>query len=468
MTSHRSSDAVGCTPNTNAPTRRDFLKASAIATFSLSAASYARVLGSNARLQVAFIGVGGIAGDQHIPPLESLGAICPCFTDADSDRWGNCVERWPDAKGYTDYRKMYDAHMKDIDAVMVGTPDHHHYPATIIAMMEGKHAYTQKPLTHTPWEARQLTIAAKKYKVATQMGNQGHASESLRKTIDYLRSGAIGTLKQAHVWTNRPIWRQGMVVPEGGQPIPANMDWESWIGPAPMRPYRHDPADGWGGLYHPFNWRGFYDFGCGALGDMACHEVDPVYWAMEPGLPTTVELLKPEPIGDADMFKSNGIVRFEFPAKNNRPAFELFWYEGGLKPERPKELEEETELTDEGALYIGEKGKMIALPNARSEPRLLPQALHDEVGIPPQMIARSEGHHKEWYSACVGNKPWDYPKSNFLYAGPFSEAILLGCIAQKVGGKLEYDGNTQRFTNNDKANALIRKSYRKGWDFKMG
>lgn len=450
--------------------RRDFLKTSAAfaaGAWSLSAASYGRVLGANAQLRVAYVGTGGIAAGQHIGILTELGAGCPCYCDADSDRFGPAAERFPDAPGYTDFRRMYDKHMNEIDAVMVGTPDHQHYPATIIAMMAGKHAYTQKPLTHTPWEARQLGIAAEKYKVATQMGNQGHASESLRKTIDYLRSGAIGTLQEAHIWTNRPIWRQGMEVPEGGQDVPSNLDWEAWVGPAAMRPFRHEPSDGWGGFYHPFNWRGFWDFGCGALGDMACHEVDPVYWALEPGLPSAVELIKPKPIGDREMYFSSGVVKFEFPERNGKPGFDLYWYEGGEKPERPEELEAGTELTAEGALYIGEKGKMIAMPSARAEPRLLPQSLHEETGTPPQMIERSEGHHQEWYRACTGEASWDHPKSNFLYAGPFSEAMLLGCIAQKVGGRLEYDGARQRFTNSDVANRYVDKDYRKGWEFRM-
>lgn len=447
--------------------RREFVKVSAAAAWGLSAASYARIPGSNERLQVAYVGVGGIAAGQHIPLLADLGAGCPCYCDADRDRWGPGAERYPNAKGYTDYRRMYDAHLDEIDAVMVGTPDHHHYPATIIAMMAGKHAYTQKPLTHTPWEARQLTLAQQRYKVATQMGNQGHASEDLRKTIDYLRSGAIGDLKEAHVWTNRPIWRQGMEVPAGSQPVPQNLDWEAWIGPAPMRSFRHDPADGWGGLYHPFNWRGFWDFGCGALGDMACHEVDPVYWALTPGLPTAVELIEPEPFGSADMFKSQGIVKFEFAAADGRPGFDLYWYEGGLKPPAPEELGANAALTDEGALYIGTRGKMVAMPSARAVPRLLPEALHEEMGAPPEQIERSEGHHLEWYSACVGDKPYDHPKSNFAYSGPFSEAMLLGCIAQKIGGRLEYDATSQRFTNDDEANRYLSKHYREGWDFRM-
>jgi predicted dehydrogenase len=450
-------------------TRRRFLQTSAAAAaWSMSATSYARILGSNARLNVAFVGVGGIAGGQHIAPLAGFGVGCPCYCDVDKDRWGNAAGRWPDAVGYTDYRKMYDEHHKDIDAVMVGTPDHSHYPATIIAMMLGKHAYTQKPLTHTPWEARQLALAKERYKVATQMGNQGHASESVRKTVDYLRSGAIGDLKEAHIWTDRPWWRQGLPRPEGSQPIPETMDWDSWIGPAPARPYRHDPADRWGGLYCPFNWRGWWDFGCGALGDMACHDLDPVYWAMEPGYPTTVELVGTEPFGDAEMYAKASTVRFEYPARGDRPAFSMYWYDGGRKPPRPDDLEPETELTNQGAVYIGTKGTMIALPVARAEPRLLPKERQEAYGTPEQQVERStDGHHGEWYKACIGEMPYDHPKSNFSYAGPFTETVLLGCIAQRIGGRLEYDGAAQRITNNEAANALINKDYRRGWEFKM-
>lgn len=451
----------------NGVNRRRFIQTSAAAAAGWwAASSYARIPGANARLNIGFIGVGGIASGQHIPILQNLGAGCPCYCDADRNRMKACADRWPDATAYTDYREMYDKQHKDIDAVMVGTPDHHHYPATIIGMMLGKHAYTQKPLTHTVWEARQLTIAQEKYKLATQMGNQGHASESLRKTIDYLRSGAIGDLQEAHVWTNRPIWRQGMEVPAGSEPVPANLDWEAWIGPAPMRPFRHEPADRWGGLYHPFNWRGFWDFGCGALGDMACHELDPVYWAMMPGLPTAVESVGTEPFGDADMFGKQSTTRIEFPAKGSRPSFRVYWYEG-RKPHRLDSIPADVELSGEGAIYFGTKGVMMALPSARSAPRLLPAERHETYGEPTQRIERSDGHHKEWYDACIGDKPYDHPKGNFAYSAPFTEAVLLGCVVQRVGGRLEYDAKNLRFNNSAEATALINKTYREGWDFRM-
>ncbi|MDP6409763.1 MAG: Gfo/Idh/MocA family oxidoreductase [Planctomycetota bacterium] len=457
-------------PQRTVLTRRAFLETttSAAAVLSMSAYSYARILGAGARLNVAYVGVGGIAGGQHIGPLAGLGADCTAYCDADTDRWGNCAERWPQAKGYTDYRAMFDAHEKEIDAVMVGTPDHQHYPATIQAMMRGKHVYTQKPLTHTVWEARQLGIAQRKTKLATQMGNQGHASDSLRATIDYLRGGAIGDLVEAHVWSNRPWWRQGEGIPDGGEPVPDRLDWDSWIGPARMRPFRHEPADNWGGLYHPFNWRGFWDFGCGALGDMACHELDPLYWALEPGFPTEVELVAGAAFAGAPRYAKNSTVRFRFSARGERPAFDVFWHDGGNRPDRPEELAEGKEMTSEGALYIGTEAKMIALGQARNVPELLPGSLHEEYGTPEQQIERSvDGHHKEWYLACTGEKPFDFPKCNFSYAAPFTEMILLGCIAQRVGGKLAYDPEKMTFEGRDDATALVTKEYREGWDFRM-
>ena len=450
-------------------TRRRFLSTTtaAAAALPMSAVSYARIVGANSRLNVAYIGVGGIAGGQHIRPLAELGAGCPCYCDVDEKRWGPAADRWSDAKGYTDYRRMFDAHGSEFDAVMVGTPDHHHYPATILAMMHGKHAYTQKPLTHTVWEARQLANAQRSTGLATQMGNQGHASDSLRKTIDYLRSGAIGDLQEAHVWTDRPWWRQGKERPEGTEEVPAHFDWECWLGPAPERPYRHEPADRWGGLYHPFNWRGWWDFGCGALGDMACHELDPLYWALMPGHPTAIELVDSEAFGDAEMFPTEATIKFEFPARGDRPGFDLFWYEGGRKPDRPEELEPDTQLSKEGALYVGSEGKLIALPSARSTPRLLPAARHEEYGEPEAQIARSaDGHHREWYLACTEEKPHDHPKSNFAYSAPFTETVLLGCIAQKVGGRLEYDPEMMEFADRPDATALVSKPYREGWDFR--
>ena len=226
------------------------------------------------KLRVAFIGTGGM-GASHLESTQHLGITCPCYCDVDTARMQKAAELYPDARPYQDYRQMFDKEHKNFDAVMIAIPDHHHYPATVIAMQHGKHVYTQKPLAHTPWEARKLAEGAVKYKVATQMGNQGHAMEGWRQVYEWYHAGSLGQIKEVHVWTNRPSgwWPQGIDRPEGEDPVPANLDWDVWLGPAPVRPFKN-------GVYHPFVWRGWWDFGCGAIGDMACHIMDPANWSL--------------------------------------------------------------------------------------------------------------------------------------------------------------------------------------------
>ena len=454
------------TPRT---TRRLFLGTSAAAgaaAMSFSATSYARIFGANARLNVAFVGTGGIASGQAIGPSVRLGAGCPCYTDVDRRRMGKATEHYPDAAAYTDYREMFDRHEKDIDAVYVSTPDHQHYPATMRAMMAGIHVYTQKPLTHTMWESRQLLIAKERYLVATQMGNQGHANEGNRRIVETIRQGALGAITSAHIWTNRPIWRQGHDTPPGSEPTPAEFDWDSWLGPAPERPFRHEPSDRWGGFYHPFNWRGFWDFGCGAFGDMACHTVDGFYWAMLPGYPVSAELIEGTPIGFGDKYDTKGVVKLHFASHGDRPAFDLFWYEGGLKPEKPEELGDRN-MPGSGCLIYGDKAKMFVQGDYGNKSEILDKEVAEAFGEPKKELPRSEGHHEEFHNACKGDKPYDHPKSNFGYSARLTESILLGSVAQKVGGKLEYDATNLRITNNDDANRYVHKAYRPGWDFRM-
>lgn len=444
--------------------RRRFLQtAAATSAWAMTASSYGRILGANERLNVAFIGVGGIASGQHIPQLHDMGVGCPCYCDVDTNRWGAAANRWADATGYTDYREMYDKQHGDFDAVMVGTPDHHHYPATIIGMMLGKHAYTQKPLAHTVWETRQLLLAKERYKVATQMGNQMHANEGNRRIVEWIRSGELGPIREAHIWTNRPIWPQGREMPSGDNDVPANLDWDSWIGPAAMRPYVGRNAGN--GPYHPFNWRGFVDFGTGALGDMGCHTTDGFYWGMDPGYPKAVELIAGEVIGDGDMYPSQSTVKFEYAEKHSRPAFDYYWYEGGLKPEKPDWVQGD-ELPNSGGLVIGERGAIQYLDDYGGNIRVYG---YDGVELkePEKTLNRSQGHHQEWYDACVGETAYDAPRANFGYAAMLTESVLLGTIAQKVGGRLEYDATNQHITNNDNANQFISKTYRDGWEFKM-
>jgi predicted dehydrogenase len=254
--------------------------------------------------------------------------------------------KYPEALRYQDFRRLLE--QKDIDAVVVTTPDHIHAPASLAAMKLRKHVYCEKPLTHSVWEARQLATAAREYKVATQMGNGGHSSDALREAVDWVRSGLIGPVREVHCWSNRPIWPQGIGRPAGTPAVPKDMNWDLWIGPAPMRPF--NPA------YHPFKWRGFWDFGTGALGDMGCHIIDTTFWALELDAPSTVEA---ESSGANDETAPNrSIVRWEFPARGSRPSVKLTWYDGGKQPARElTELPADQKLGDNGSLFIGDKGK---------------------------------------------------------------------------------------------------------------
>ncbi|MBP7745685.1 MAG: Gfo/Idh/MocA family oxidoreductase [Phycisphaerae bacterium] len=408
------------------------------------------------QINVAFIGTGGI-GKMHLEHAAELGFGCQCFCDVDTAQHATAAEMYPHARRYQDYREMFDKEAKNIDAVMIGTPDHHHYPATIIAMQLGKHVYTQKPLTHTPWEARQLTEAAKKYKVVTQMGNQGHAMEGWRLVYEWIRSGALGQIREVHTWTDRPIWPQGMERPEGSDPIPSTLNWDIWLGPAPERPFKKD-------VYHRFAWRGWWDFGAGALGDMACHTMDGVFWALDPGYPTSVEPIAATPI-TADAFPKSAVIKWEYPAKGDRAAFVSYWYDGGLMPPFPPELEIGRKMSPTGNLFLGTKASMLVQGDYGDSPRIIPEAKMKEIGKPAQLLERSPGQIQEWIMAVAGEKPQDFTKSNFGYAGPFTESILLGNIALRVGRRLEWDGANMKFTNVPEANQFVSKEYRSGWKF---
>ncbi|MBD3174270.1 MAG: gfo/Idh/MocA family oxidoreductase [Armatimonadia bacterium] len=440
-------------------TRREFLKSMAAATAAaplfLSARAKAQP-GPNERLNVAFIGVGGIGGS-HRGAMHNMGENGVVLCDADLDRANSGKEQFPNARVYQDYRKMFDAEANNIDAVMVGTPDHHHYPATIIAMQLGKHVYTQKPLTRTVWEARQLAAAAAAHpELQTQMGNQGHAGNHWRVIYEIVNHGLLGDIKEIHTWTNRPVWPQGMDRPQGEDPVPANLDWESWIGPAPMRPFKD-------GAYHPFVWRGWWDFGAGALGDMACHTMDGTFWSLDPGHPTSVEPLEVNG-ATAEAFPNSSITRWNFPAKDGRPAFLQYWYDGGLFPEKPEDLPEAEELPNTGNLYIGTEATMVIPGDYGENPSIFADGEPVEIDELPELLPRSPGHFEEWVAACKGQEGIG-PQSNFGYAGPMTETILLGCIAQRVNQPLEWDGDTMRFTNVPEANDYIGGEFRDGWAF---
>ncbi len=416
---------------------------------------------SREKVRVAFIATGGIGG-YHLKATEEMDVVCPCYCDVDTNRMGRARERYPNARAYQDYRDLFDKEHKNFDAVMIGTPDHHHYPATMIAMQLGKHVYTQKPLTHTPWEARQLTKAAAKYKVATQMGNQGHALEGWRLVYEWINSGALGDVYEVHSWTDRPIWPQGMGRPEKEDTPPPNLDWDVWLGPAPQRPYVAGPAADKPGPYHWFNWRGWWDFGAGALGDMACHTMDGVFWALNPGHCTAIEPLAMTN-ATTESFPDAAIVKWEFPGRGLKRGFDCYWYDGGLRPTVPEALEWGRSLPNTGNLFLGTKNSLMVAGDYGESPRIIPELKMREVGKPDKMLERSPGHVAEWLMACKGEKPITFPKSNFSYAGPFSETVLLGNVALRVGRRIEWDGDHMEVTNVPEANAFVSKEYREGW-----
>ena len=405
----------------------------------------------NEKLNVAGIGVGGKGGGD-IDGCKSENIVVLC--DVDWGRARDSFRDFPQAKRYRDFREMLEKEDKNIDAVTISTPDHVHAVAAMMAMKMGKHVYVQKPLTHSVYEARKLTEAARKYGVATQMGNQGHSGEGVRRFCEMIWSGTIGEVREVHAWTNRPIWPQGIPEPLPEQPVPEDkdIDWDLWLGPAPWRPYNSD--------YAPFKWRGWWDFGTGALGDMACHIMDPVNWAMMLGYPSSVECLSQE--GKNDQTAPNkAVIRYEFPARGGMPPVTVTWYDGGNLPPRPEGIGENVRLGDgdNGSLFIGERG-MIAIGTYGGSPRLFPESLRADYETPDPMIPRSIGHYREWIQACKGGAP---SPGNFDYAGPFTEWVVMGNLALRCEGKLLWDGEKMKVTNNRQANKYVRTKYRKGW-----
>lgn len=405
-------------------------------------------------LRVALIGVGGIGG-RHAGGIAGNGAICPCFAEVDTSRMANATNRWPNARGYQDYRKMFDEMSEEFDAVMVATPDHHHFPATLLALEHGKHCFTEKPLTHSIAEARILNEMATERKLATQMGNQGHANRGNRLMYSWIKGGYIGELVEAHAWTNRPVWPQGMATPEGEDEIPPELDWDVFLGPAPFRPFKR-------GVYHPFRWRGWWDFGGGALGDMAAHTMDCIYWPIHPRQPTGFEMVKTTGF-NGDSFPRQSIIRLTYEAAEDLPAIQITWYSGGLKPDQPEELE--TDLTASGAMFVGTKATAMSFGEYGEPARIIPEEKMREIGLPEMLVEPSPGHEREWFMACRGERPWDFPKSNFSYSGPFTETTNLGVLAHqlKEGEKAQWDSRNLQVTDRPELNKFVHKPYRKGW-----
>ncbi len=406
----------------------------------------------NERIRFACIGVGG-KGSSDSRDAKAAGdvvAIC----DIDDNTLAKAAEKsFPNAAKYSDFRKMLDEQGKNIDAVTVSTPDHMHGVASAMAMRMGKACHTQKPLTRTIYEARKLGEIAKEMNVATQMGNQGTAGRSLRKTAALVRSGVLGTVKEVHVWTNRPHWACGTPRPPEA-PVPPNLHWDLWLGVAPDRPY----APG----YHPFAWRGWWDFGSGALGDMACHTVNMPYMALELRDPTSVQA---ETSGhNRDSYPKWSIIRYEFPANDNRPAIVMTWYDGGKKPS--PELFDGQTISETGSLIIGDKGKLLA-PGDYAEKGY--KLFGGAVDKPDVEFEQSPGHFAEFARAIKGGPA---ARSNFTnYAGPLTETILLGNLAVwaapeagSQGKKIEWNAKTMTPTNAPEVASVVTPSYRAGYN----
>lgn len=472
----------------NHTNRRTFIRSTGLAAGALSFPNILHAQNKGDKLRVAMIATGG-KGGAHINMVKSAGDIVTCFAEVDKNSWGGVSKDFPQSKGYQDYRQLFDKE-KEFDAVMIGTPDHHHFMPTVLAMQAGKHCFTQKPLTHTVGEARQLHQGTLKLKLATQMGNQGHSNDGNRRIYEFVNSGLLGDIKEIHCVSNRPIWPQGNPRPQGEDPVPAQLDWDVWLGPAPKRPFKD------GRMYHTFNWRGFYDFGGGALADMACHTMDSIFMSMIPGYPTSVEVLEIHKHSD-DMFPRGSIIKWSYgpgklPNGKDRPGFNVYWYDGKLQLEGkevdasdvlvskvPAELltmpdGQKITLKGSGNLYVGTKCGLLVNGDYGDRSRVVPVALAKDIGNPPKMLERigsgdENAHYMDWRVACVGEKPWDHPGSNFTYAAPFTETILLGNVALRVGkGKaLTYDGPNMKFTNSEEANKYITKDYRAGWGCKL-
>jgi predicted dehydrogenase len=443
--------------------RRTFLKAAAAAAFGFQIAP-SSILGGpgntppSRKINLAAIGCGGQAGSDLNNMLdENVVALC----DVDDKRASGMFKKCPDAKRFKDYRKMFDAMSNQIDAVLVGTPDHFHAVAAMAALKHGKHVYCEKPLAHSVAELRALRKAAAGGKLVTQVGNQGHSSDSIRVFCEWIWDGAIGNVTEIHAACDafKNVYCQydklDLVLKER-PPVPPELDWDIWQGPAQERPYH--PA------YVPWNWRGWMPYGSGALGDWVCHVIDPVFWALELDMPTTIQAETDDydPVKHKDLYPAGSKITFEFAAKGKRGPVKLIWFDGKRTIPRPEELEKERKPPGVGAIVIGERGKISYGSHGAGGCRLIPETKMQAYKRPDQKIGRVRvSHQKDWLNAIRDGKQAGSP---FEYGGRLSEIGLLGVIAIRMGGKkLQYDERKMQFTNSDEATKLLDPPYRKGW-----
>ena len=446
--------------------RRRFLAASAAVASGALCGPARAARGSDQKLRIAVVGAGGRgAEDLKGVSTEHIVALCDC----DARNAAESFRKYPSAKIYSDWRKLLDAEAKNIDAVIVATPDHNHAIVSVHAMKLGKHVYCEKPLAHSIWEARQMAKAAAENKVMTQMGTQGHAFPGTREAIEVMRSGVLGEVRELHVWTDRPAgwWPQGVARPTDTPPVPQGLDWDLWLGPAPYRPY--NPA------YVPFKWRGRWDFGTGPIGDMGIHNLDTAFWGLELTAPTRARVKDCQPALDAPEMKESpplwSILEFDFPARGNKPPVKMTWYDGGKLP--PKELfhGEPIPIRDGGSLVVGSKGTLLTRTWHGGEDKsnwyvLLPRKQFADYQPPvpklppPKVEPGQSAHHQEWIAACKGEGT---PLSNFGYASVLTESLLIGNVALRVGNEIQWDAQNMHATNCPEANTFIHPQFRDGW-----
>jgi predicted dehydrogenase len=437
--------------------RRRFLQhgaAGAAATVACPALLHSR--SPNEQVRIAAVGVGGKGWTDLNGAAADAQVVAYCDVATGGNRrggFGNAAEKWPAARAYTDWREMLDNEHQNLDGVTVSTPDHMHAPITLTAIKLGLGTYTQKPLTRTVHEARQLTIAAREAGVATQMGNQHHNGRPYQTLVQLVRDGAIGKIRAAHGWSDRPIWPQGILRPAGQDPVPETLHWDLWLGVAPQRPYLEN-------VYHPFKWRGWFDFGAGALGDMGCHIIDPIVWALDLPAPRSVRYEGPEPTPET--FPTWERIHYRFPGTDYTAgdSIDVVWHDGGRKPpEDLAQLPAGRKLPSNGTLFVGTEGTLVTPHGSQALPALYPEEKFRDYRL-PELAGRD--HYRQWTDAIRGAAA---TTSSFAYAGPLTETVLLGTIAARVPDvELQWDTERLQFTNSDAANQFVRVPYRRGWE----
>ena len=461
------------------PSRRNFIKSTSL----VSAGFFIvprHVLGRgfvapSDKLNIAGIGVGGKGSSDLAEFSKSPNVNIVALCDVDDRQAVKSRTAFTKAKYYKDFREMLEKEKKNIDAVSVSTPDHTHAVAALAAMQLGKHVYVQKPLTHDIYEARMLTKAAERYKVVTQMGNQGASGDGVRKMTEWYKAGLIGEAVDIYCWTNRPVWSQGFGKPTTKDEVPPELDWKLWLGPNEFEEYHKE--------YVPFNWRGYHSFGTGALGDMGCHIIDPAFKTVGLGYPSEVECSVANlyekgrtPSYHPESFPAASTLKLKFPGKNGSKDVSLHWMDGGIMPDRPEELSPEEQMGDSGggAIIIGTKGKMMCSVYGNN-PQLLPTSRTKE-NVLPETIARvPEGHYLQWVNACIAGYGKKQLSSSFDYAGPLTETILMGNLALRSWNikndkgaftgrkKLLWDAENMKITNFDEANQFVKREYKNNY-----